>query len=195
MAGTDAADHATSWEDLVRARLAERDPTALAELFDQFGSYVYGVAARVTRDDRAAEDITQEVLLTMWERPEAFDPGRGRLRTFLGTLAHRRAIDHVRREEARRRRGARDAAMAVPVPDVGELAVAIVTAEHVRAAVEQLPTEQRAAIELAYFGGLTYRQVARELDIPEGTAKSRMRLGLRRIAEALESYDVEQAWT
>jgi RNA polymerase sigma-70 factor (ECF subfamily) len=83
----------------------------------------------------------------------------------------------------------------MPIPDVGELAMAIVTAEQVRAEVNRLPAEQRAAIELAYFGGRTYRQVAEELGIPEGTAKSRMRLGLGRIAQALEAQGVDLAWT
>ena len=184
-----------AWELAVRDRLVARDPSALSDLYDQFGSYVFGLAARVIGDRHAAEDVTQEVFLSMWERPEAFEPARGRLRTFLGTLAHRRAVDVVRREEARRRRAAREAATATPIPDVGELAMAIVSAEQVRAEVNRLPSEQRAAIELAYFGGRTYRQVADELGIPEGTAKSRMRLGLARIAHALDAQGVDLAWT
>ncbi len=183
------------WEPAVRDRLVARDDSVLSELYDQFGSYVFGLAARVIGDRHAAEDVTQEVFLSLWERPEAFEPARGRLRTFLGTLAHRRAVDVVRREEARRRRAARDAATTMPIPDVGELAMAIVTAEQVRAEVNRLPADQRAAIELAYFGGRTYRQVADELGIPEGTAKSRMRLGLGRIAQALEAQGVDLAWT
>jgi RNA polymerase sigma factor (sigma-70 family) len=184
-----------AWELAVRNRLIARDPSALSDLYDQFGSYVFGLAARVIGDRHAAEDVTQEVFLSLWERPEAFEPARGRLRTFLGTLAHRRAVDVVRREEARRRRAAREAATTTPIPDVGELAMAIVAAEQVRAEVSRLPSEQRAAIELAYFGGRTYRQVAEELGIPEGTAKSRMRLGLGRIAQALEAQGVDLAWT
>jgi RNA polymerase sigma-70 factor (ECF subfamily) len=183
----------SAWEQAVRTRLVDRDETALAELYDQFGSFVFGLAARVIGDRRAAEDVAQDVFLFVWEHPQAFEPDRGRLRTFLGTLAHRRAVDHVRREEARRRRGQRDAAMQVSVPDVDEMAMALVAAERVRAEVERLPVEQREAIELAYFGGRTYRQVAEELGIPEGTAKSRLRLGLRRIADALESNGIEWA--
>jgi len=184
-----------AWEVAVRDRLVARDHTALTELYDQFGSYVFGLAARVIGDRHAAEDVTQEVFLLVWERSEAFEPGRGRLGTVLGTLAHRRAVDVIRREEARRRRAARDAATMVPIPDVGELAMAIVTAEQVRAEVDRLPREQREAIELAYFGGRTYRQVAEELGIPEGTAKSRMRIGLARIAQALAAQGVDLAWT
>jgi RNA polymerase sigma-70 factor (ECF subfamily) len=191
-----AVAEGTAWEHDVRARLIARDQSALTELYDQFGSYVYGLAARVIGDRRAAEDVTQDVFLYLWEHPASFEPERGRLRTFVGTLAHRRAIDVVRREEARRRRAARDAASYVPVPDVEEMAMAIVAAEQVRAEIERLPVDQREAIELAYFGGRTYRQVAEELQIPEGTAKSRMRLGLRRIADALSNGGVEQsAWT
>ena len=185
----------SAWERDVRRRLVARDPAALSELYDQFGSYVYGLAARVIGDRRSAEDVTQDVFLSLWERPEAFDPDRGRLRTFVGTLAHRRAIDVVRREEARRRRAARDAAATVPIPDVDEMTMAIIAAEHVRAEVERLPAEQRETIELAYFGGRTYREVAAELGIPEGTAKSRMRLGLRRIADALAAQGMEHSWT
>jgi RNA polymerase sigma-70 factor (ECF subfamily) len=131
--------------------------------------------------------VTQEVFLSIWEHPETFDPGRA-----TGTFLERwrtAAVDVIRREEARRRRAARDAATIVPIPDVGELAMAIVTAEQVRAEVDRLPVEQREAIELAYFGGRTYRQVADELGIPEGTAKSRMRLGLARIAHALDAQE------
>jgi RNA polymerase sigma factor (sigma-70 family) len=181
----------SDWERDVRERLVGNDDAALAEIYDQYSSFVYGLALRVVGDARAAEDISQDVFVGLWERPAAFDPDRGSLRTWLGTLTHRRAVDYVRREEARRRRAERDAARAVSAPDVEELATAMVAAERVRAALDLLPSEQRRAIQLAYFGGKTYRQVAEVLGIPEGTAKSRLRLGLRRIAEALEAQGDE----
>jgi RNA polymerase sigma-70 factor (ECF subfamily) len=188
----DGCGRVDEWERDLRERLIAGDESAVADLYDQFSSFVFGLARRVTGDRTAAEDVTQDVFVACWERPEVFDPERGRLRTFLGTLAHRRAVDWVRREEARWRRAAREAALVVRVPDVEEMVSALATAERVRAEVERLPLEQAAAIRLAYFGGKTYRQVAIELGIPEGTAKSRLRLGLRRIAVALEGNGVEQ---
>jgi RNA polymerase sigma factor (sigma-70 family) len=187
-------ERAGDWELAVRKRMASGDESALTEVYDQYASFVYGLALRVIGDPRAAEDVSQDVFVAIWERPEAFDPERGSLRTWLGTLAHRRAVDYVRREEARRRRAERDASRRASVPDVEEIAVALVTAERVREALDLLPDEQRRAIQLAYFGGKTYRQVAEVLGIPEGTAKSRLRLGLRRIADALEAQGLE-AWT
>jgi RNA polymerase sigma-70 factor (ECF subfamily) len=183
---------ATTWEQDVRGRLIAGDDAALGECYDQFASFVYGLALRVIRDPRAAEDVTQEVFLHLWEHADRFDPVRGGLRTWLGTLTHRRAVDQVRREEARRRRAERVGAQPVGLPDVEEMAIALVTAERVREALDVLPREQREAVELAYFGGKTYREVAVALGIPEGTAKSRLRLALRRIADALDEKGVDQ---
>jgi RNA polymerase sigma-70 factor (ECF subfamily) len=186
---------AGDWEHTVRARLTTGDEGALGEVYDQFSSFVFGLAQRVIGDPRAAEDVSQEVFLYIWEHPDAFDPARGSLRTWLGTLTHRRAVDYVRREEARRRRQQREAdRRPTHIPDVDEMATAMVQAERVRNALDLLPAEQRKCIHLAYFEGKTYREVAQVLGIPEGTAKSRLRLGLRRIADALEHEGLEQ-WT
>lgn len=182
---------ATHWERAVCSRLRAGDETALGELYDQYGAFVYGLAVKVIGDRTAAQDVVQDVFVRLWERPEQFDPDRGRLRTYLGTVAHRRSVDHIRREEAKRRRAEREANLAHSVPDVDEMAMALVAAERVRAAVDELPAEQREAIHLAYFRGRTYREVAAELGIPEGTAKSRLRLGLRRIADVLEAQGME----
>jgi RNA polymerase sigma factor (sigma-70 family) len=180
----------SQWERTTRDRLIAGEEGALNEVYDQYSSFVYGLALRVIGEARAAEDVSQDVFVAVWERAGAFDPDRGSLRTWLGTLAHRRAVDHVRREEARRRRAIRDAARPVSTPDVEEMALALVTAERVRSALETLPDEQWRAIQLAYFGGKTYRQVAEVLGIPEGTAKSRLRLGLRRVADVIETETV-----
>jgi RNA polymerase sigma-70 factor (ECF subfamily) len=181
-----------AWEQRTRDRLIAGDEGALGECYDQYASFVYGLAVRVVRDAKAAEDLTQDVFLCLWERPELFEPAKGALRTWLGTLAHRRAVDHVRREEARRRRDETSLSRIAPAPDVEEMALALVTAERVREALDDLPPEQRTAIELAYFDGKTYREVAVTMGIPEGTAKSRLRLALKRIAGTLESAGVRE---
>jgi RNA polymerase sigma-70 factor (ECF subfamily) len=135
-----------------------------------------------------AEDVTQEVFTFLWEQPERFDPTRGSLRSWLGLLAHRRSVDRVRREV---RRSRSETLLDDVWPAIGgpsevddELARGWV-AGCVREAIAQLPTEQRAAVELAYFGGRTYRHVASDLAIPEGTAKSRLRLALAKLEELL----------
>ncbi len=188
--GTDGPT--VAWERRTRQRLIAGEEAALGDCYDQYASFVYGLVLRVVRDPKAAEDVTQDVFLHLWEKPGCFDPGKGALRTWLGTLAHRRAVDHVRREEARRRRDGLERTRMTTTPDVEEMAMALMTAERVRAALEELPPEQREAIHLAYFEGRTYREVAVVMGIPEGTAKSRLRLALRRVATTLESEDLRQ---
>jgi RNA polymerase sigma-70 factor (ECF subfamily) len=129
----------SDWEIDVRNRLVAGSEAALTELYDQFSSFVYGLAYRVIGDARAAEDVSQEVFIRLWERPEAFDPERGTLRAWLATVTHRRAVDHIRREEARRRRTDRDANRVVSAPDVEEMATALLMAERVRATLDVLP--------------------------------------------------------
>ena len=168
-------------------RIAAGDETALTHVYDQFAPTVFGVARRVLGDATAAEDVVQEVFVSLWERPHAFDGARGTLAAWLGMLAHRRAVDRVRREEASRRRA--DAMAAQPPsapPDIDEAVSSLWVGERVRAAVQGLPEEQRACVNLAYFEGKTYVEVAEILGIPEGTAKSRMRLALRKLADTLD---------
>ena len=180
--------HQAWWAERVLVeRLSGGDETALVDLYDRYAGFVYGLAVRTLVDRQAAEDITQEVFVSLWEHPELIDSGRGTLRGFLGTITHRRAVDAVRREEAHRRREARVAREEGDEPDVAEAVLRSDTTGKVRTALEGLPEAQRQALELAYFHGYTYRQVAEVLAIPEGTAKSRLRLALARIAENLGS--------
>jgi RNA polymerase sigma factor (sigma-70 family) len=178
------------WDKEVCERLAAGDEAALGELYDEFAPLVYGLAARVTRDWAAAQDITQEVFVGVWKDPRAFDPARGTWRGWLGTVTHRRAVDWVRRSAVRHRRTAH-AAPPIAAPDPEETAVAGSVAKSVQAAVDDLPAAQREAILLAYFDGQTYRQVAETLGIPEGTAKSRLWQGLRGLAARLEAEGIE----
>jgi RNA polymerase sigma-70 factor (ECF subfamily) len=173
-------------------RLRRGDETALGDLYDRYAAFVHGLALRVLRDRGAAEDVTQDVFVAMWQNPHRFDASRGTLRSFLGTLTHRRSVDLVRREEARRRRELRTSMEPQVHPDLADTALRGFASERVRAALAVLPPAQREALELAYFHGRTYRQVADDLGIPEGTAKSRLRLGLQRIAELLRPELSEQ---
>jgi RNA polymerase sigma-70 factor (ECF subfamily) len=161
----------------------------LAEVYDVYSPVVYGMALHVTRDRGAAEDIAQEVFVDLWQRPERYDPERAPLRSWLSMIARRRAIDWIRRRDAQQRVRL---AITEPPPTLLEDDVLAATAyKQVRKAVADLPTLHRQAILLAYFRGLTYREVARVLNIPEGTAKWRLRNALRRIGEQLKAEGFE----
>lgn len=180
-------------EDVLLARLQAGDETALTVLYRTHGGYVHGLVRRVTGSEAAADDVTQEVFTRLWVEPGRVDPTRGSIRSFLGVMAHRRAVDWVRaesRREARQVRAAHGGADALD--DVADQAALRQRADRVRAALAALPDSQRQAVELAYFGSLTYREVAARLDIPEGTAKSRLRLALARLAELLSDEAVSR---
>jgi len=173
---------------LLVARIGAGDDSALAAVYDEHAGLVYGLARQVTRDDELARDITQEVFACLWETPSRVDVSRGSLRTYLAVLAHRRAVDEVRRQEARSR--AETVPGVMPEPDGPEtqvLAAAARTWRGKRLAelLGALPAEQRTAVQLAYYEGLTYVQVARKLGIPEGTAKYRLRAALARLRTLL----------
>lgn len=179
-------------------RLVLGDESALAEIYDTHSSLVYGLARRVCNDEATAQDITQEVFCFAWEHADRIDVERGSIRSYLGVLTHRRAVDACRSEARLRVHAAREAAVAPPPVDaIAEFDDRDELDDHVRtlrSALERLPVEQREALTLAYFGGRTYRQVALELDIPEGTAKSRLRLALARLREILEPETLP-SWT
>lgn len=176
------------------ARLVAQELLALAEVYDEFSPVVFGIALRVTSDRQAAEDITQTVFFDLWCRPQRFDPDRGSLRPWLTTVAHHQGVDWVRREQAARKRDRNDNRGTPDLtPDMEEIVGAVLVAERVREALAELPAKERTPIRLAYFGGRTYRQVAEELSIPEGTIKSRIRSGLRHMADTMHSEVVAQA--
>jgi RNA polymerase sigma factor (sigma-70 family) len=177
----------TSDDRRLHQRLLSHDIAALAETYDRFAPTVFGVALRITHDRQAAEDVTQEVLLGVWRRPERFDPGRGALRPWLAAIAHNRSVDWIRREQAARGRDRchLDMVLTGEVPDVDVDVQAGMTAERVRRAVSALPEWEQTPIRLAYFNGRSYRQVAADLDISEGTIKSRIRSGLRHLSRTM----------
>jgi RNA polymerase sigma factor (sigma-70 family) len=177
------------------ARIEAGDDRALATIYDEHSSVVFGVARRVTRDEHLAGDVCQEVFAYLWERPSRVDLSKGTLRGYLAMVAHRRAVDEVRRRESRARA---EAAVVAPEtedgPDVEvtDRAAATWRDQRLTASLAQLPVEQGTALRLAYFDGLTYKQVAEALGIAEGTAKSRLRLALARLRTLLDA-DLEGA--
>jgi len=159
---------------------------ALAEAYRRHGGAVFGLARRLLGDAAIAEELVQEVFLRLWDQPEKFDPSRGSLRSYLLAHCHGRSVDVLRSDASRRRREERDALRTAEAGyDLEHEVWDLTVADHVRAAVQQLPQAERAAIELAYFGGHTYREVADLLQEPEGTVKSRIRSGLRRMRDSL----------
>jgi len=182
-----AASETAAWDRGMVARLMAGDDRALAAIYDQYSSLVYGIALRLLNSSAAA-DVTQQVFVQLWERPDSFDASRGSLRTFLSVLTRRRAIDLMRVESRAERRKEVVARQAVSVvPNVDEAAMTMIASERVRAALTHLPDDQRRAIELAYFDGLTFKQVAVATGVAEGTAKSRLRLALARLATVLRA--------
>ncbi|WP_243769929.1 RNA polymerase sigma factor [Amycolatopsis acidicola] len=177
-------------EHRLRQRLIAGDAEALAEAYRAYSPMVFGLLTRMLTDPPAAEDITQEVFVRLWERPERFDPERGRLGTWLCTMARSRAIDSIRRTQTRERAAVAQAQQVHPESDTADLVAHNAMVHTVRVAVQRLPEAQRIAVTLAYYEGLTYRRVAEKLGIPEGTVKSRLRFGLRGIADHLEKEGV-----
>jgi RNA polymerase sigma-70 factor, ECF subfamily len=189
----DPAYTALSDGDLVVA-IGSLDEGALGEVYQRHAGSVFSLASRVLLERTLAEEIVQEVFLRLWEHPERFDGIRGSLRAFLLMETHARSVDRIRAEERRRQReerAQRDADTSYVLDlELRDLTVA----EQIRQAVAELTDQEREAIELAYFGGKTYRQVAQLLEQPEGTIKSRIRTGLMRLRHRLLEQGIDESW-
>lgn len=172
--------------DLLR-RSARGDQAAFAELYDATSRRLFGLVLRIVRDPAMSEEVTQEVYLDVWRTSARFDPRRGSALSWLMTIAHRTAVDRVRSSEAARRRDDAHAARHrdVDFDATAERAQASIEAQRVRRALGTLTEAQRSAVELAYLGGYTHTEVAHLLDLPLGTAKTRIRDGLIRLRDTL----------
>lgn len=162
------------------------DQMAFGQLYDELSPLVYGVILKVVRDPSQSEEVAQEVFIELWRLAARYDPSRGSVRSWASTVAHRRAIDRVRSEQASRDRVERDGANVVRPHD--EVVAAVETnldQVRVRRALAELSSVQREAVELAYFGGHTYREVAVLLAVAEGTVKTRIRDGMIRLRDEL----------
>lgn len=171
---------------LLRAT-AKGDEAAFATLYDETAARVHGLVLRVLRNPAQAEEVTQEVYLEVWRRASRFDPGRGSPFSWLMTMAHRRAVDRVRSSQSATTRDETWEASTreVQFDSTAEQATARLEAQRVRSALGELTGAQREAVSLAYLGGYTHREVASLLDLPLGTAKTRIRDGLIRLRDQL----------
>jgi RNA polymerase sigma-70 factor (ECF subfamily) len=176
------------------ARIRDGDQAALAEVYRRHAGSVYALAVRILRDQFQAEEIVQEVFLRLWERPERFDEVRGSCRAYLLMEAQARTVDRIRAEERRRDREQRAQRDAVESYELDVELRDLVIGEQVREALAELSADEREAIELAYFGGRTYKQVALVLHQPEGTIKSRIRAGLTRLRHRLLDHGIDESW-
>jgi RNA polymerase sigma-70 factor (ECF subfamily) len=182
-------------DEAVVALMARSEESALAELYDRFGRVAYGLALRILRDEKLAEDAVQEGFLAAWRNAARFIPERGRAGTWLLTLVHRRAVDLVRREGRRRAEPLREGVEPAPAESAEDDAWLRIERERVQTALRKLPDQQREALELAYYGGFTQSELAERLGEPVGTIKSRMFTGLARLRELLaEPTPGEAAW-
>lgn len=181
------SDTGEQLEEQLLLRVARGDEEAFGELYDRVSGQVYGVIRRVLRDPARSEEVAQEVLVEIWRTASRFDPDKGSASTWMLTMAHRRAIDRVRSVQASRDRDERvgHREQVRPFDAVSEEVETREEHAQVRAALDALTDLQRETVELAYYGGHTYREVSELLDAPLGTIKTRMRDGLIRLRDAL----------
>ena len=167
--------------------VARGDEGAFERLYDQLAGPVFGLVLRIVRNPAQSEEVAQEVLVELWRTATRFDPRRGSVLAWVMTLAHRRAVDRVRSAQSSSEREARAATAAVgrPFDEVSELVTARLEREQVRRCLGSLTELQRESVELAYYRGYTYSEVAGLLDAPLGTVKTRLRDGLIRLRDCL----------
>jgi RNA polymerase sigma factor (sigma-70 family) len=172
---------------LLAQRIRSGDRTALGELYDRYASLALATALRVVADRQLAEDLVHDAFVATWQKIERFDPERGSLRAWLLTIVRNRALDRVRGTRASIEVGAADdqSLLRTGANPTWEAAIARRSAAELRVALEELPSEQREAVELAYFGGRTYREIAVLTGVPLGTANGRLRLALGKLRDAL----------
>ena len=189
-------DRATPSDDDLIAAVASGDQEAFGMIYDRYSKAVFSLALRITRDQGLAEEITQEVFLRVWRNAATFTAERGRFASWLLGMTHHRAIDQLRRRQARPQATAStDEDQVQGMPDtrinVEEEAWIGVRREIIHGALTELPEPQRRVIELAYFSGLTHVEIAAMLGDPLGTVKTRLRLGLRKLRDALQAHGLE----
>jgi RNA polymerase sigma-70 factor (ECF subfamily) len=180
---------------LLAQRIRSGDREALGELYDRYASVALATALRVVANREQAEDLVHDTFVAVWQKIDRFDPARGSLRAWLLTIVRNRAIDRLRaaRPTLRVDEADEQSLLRTGANPTWEAALARRSAAELRLALDGLPAEQRQAIELAYFGGNTYREIAVLTNVPLGTANGRLRLALAKLREALQQTDAAPA--
>ena len=182
------------------ARVANGDTNALAQLYDRYSQAIYSLCLRIVRDRPTAEELTQEVFVRLWRSAASFEPGKGRVSTWVLRIAHNLALNEIRRRQSRPAIApdidweVESARLSDPSTE-GDPAMSAwlrERAETIREAMTQLPQAQRQAIELAFFGGLSQAEIAAALGDPLGTVKSRIRTGMQRLRELLVAAGIDE---
>ena len=168
-------------EAILIDRIQAGDETAMTDMYDRYSGIVYGVALRVLGNTTAAEDVVQEVFLRLWRNPQSFDANRGRLAAWLAVIARNRAIDHLRRRPPEEDIQGMPISTGVNLEDEAAQRLAV---EKIRAVLSELPQDQRRALEMAFFEGMTHTEIAAKSGEPLGTVKTRIRTGLLAIRKA-----------
>jgi RNA polymerase sigma factor (sigma-70 family) len=180
--------------------VAQKDAAALEALYERYGRAAYSLARRILTEETLAQDVVQEVFLSLWRDARRFDAGRGTVATYLLSMTHHRAVDVVRREENLRRWRTSDEGLELEADPKVRVEDEVLTSERraeVRSVLQELPAAQREALLLAYFGGYTQREVAALVGVPLGTVKTRMAAGMRKMKAALRDAgrEEQQPWT
>ena len=181
-------------DEALLSLVASSDDQALAELYDRFGRVAYGLALRILRDGTLAQDAVQEAFLAIWRSADRFLAERAKASTWILTLVHRRSVDLVRREDRRRGEPLESAGEPAAPETVEDEAALGFERRVVQEALSRLQPEQREALELGYYGGLTQSELAERLGLPLGTIKSRMFTGLSRLRELLAEVGLESSY-
>jgi RNA polymerase sigma-70 factor, ECF subfamily len=186
----DATDYADMSDEVLLAKIAQQDRQALGALYDRYGRRVYALSARMLNDPQASEEVTQDVFMSVWRRVSSFKPGRGKFTTWLFSIAHNRTIDELRKRMRDRNRDNQNLDDHINIREESPLPAEQVIAQSeyqmVKDAMADLPDEQRRVVEMSYFGGYTQVEISEMTGQPLGTVKTRMRLALRKLKEALK---------
>jgi RNA polymerase sigma-70 factor, ECF subfamily len=174
----------------IAAALQRGEPHAVEALYDRYGRLAFGLASRMITDRAAAEDVVQDAFISVWRNAKSFDPARGSLRSWLLSIVHHRAIDHLRGSAGRQVDAPLDVMQRLK-PDAFAVEPADADRIEIRNGLAALPEAQRQTLELAYFGGLTHVEIALRMGVPLGTVKGRMRIGLEKLRDRLQEKGIE----